>query len=311
MQAAHAIVCMCEATSDAVLGLLGGLAHPGYDLYAVPDVWSGIDERGPVRCLWVPDDACRFHGFSGTYWWDAHRATSMDRALCAFCRPGGLGRHYQHVWFLEEDVFVPSAGTIPAIDAAHPAEDVLCNGWSETEDGQGWLWPQIAANLPLPLPWAGATVCAVRTSPALRAAIRDHARRHRHLFFNEALYTTLAHKAGLSHACPAALKHVVAGRSWPDSVLHAGGLFHPIKDLREQQRLRALFAGVGAPPPPQPSRGEAEVRRRIAECHALIAKREREIDDLRGEIAGLEAALEGGDGGAGGAGGAAAATAAG
>ena len=101
------------------------------------------------------------------------KCSAWDKALYFF---SNLNTAYDNVWFIEDDVFVPSVEAIVNIDDRHKDADIVSaeNNINHTGELESWLWWQHVPKNVFPLPWACSMVCAVRLSKATLKAI-NHA----------------------------------------------------------------------------------------------------------------------------------------
>ena len=184
--------------------------------------------------------------------------SAWERALCFF---GMNHRKFDHVWFLEDDVFIPRAGTIRRIDRQNPDADLLCgatrvNHFGELKSWEWWKW--VPKEL-LPLPWACALVCASRVSGRLLAKVDrlvvDSARLRMNdyrlilekrgpdkFLFIEFLFNTLAlhHKFKVAH--PPEFSTVLFNRPWRLDEIDDLRIYHPVKAINEHDAWREHLA---------------------------------------------------------------------
>ncbi len=162
---------------------------------------------------------------------------------------------YEHVWVIEDDVFVPTLAAISALDRKYPEADIVSKENTINTSGttQGWFWWKfIDADL-LPLPWAKSMVCAVRFKPTVFTLLPGFVERwravygipdggpldyERPLLCIEYVFHTLALHAGLSVAVAEELEGVVYRRDWTVEEMQPGRLYHPVKQLDLQISYR-------------------------------------------------------------------------
>ncbi len=162
---------------------------------------------------------------------------------------------YEHVWVIEDDVFVPTLAAISALDRKYPEADIVSKENTINTSGttQGWFWWKfIDADL-LPLPWAKSMVCAVRFKPTVFTLLPGFVERwravygipdggpldyERPLLCIEYVFHTLALQAGLSVAVAEELEGVVYRRDWTVEEMQPGRLYHPVKQLDLQISYR-------------------------------------------------------------------------
>jgi hypothetical protein len=189
--------------------------------------------------------------------------SAWEKALYHF---SCVDRSYSHVWFIEDDVFIPSPGVLPSIDASHPAADLLCsqNKLNLTGEVQSWSWWRSVPDRILPLPWASSMVCVTRLSRALLDEVgtfvirtrqpmreaRQQARlagKPRPYLFIEYLFNTLALHRDMKVECPDPLATVVWRSQWAPGDFEDGRIYHPVKDAALHDLWRASLRHGGGP----------------------------------------------------------------
>lgn len=145
---------------------------------------------------------------------------------------------YDAIWFIEDDVFVPSVHTLQKLDNLYPSHssDVLCTDYIQTDvDSNHWHY-QLNKGL-IELPWAGGMVMAIRVSQRLIREIKVLARKNKKLLMAELLFHTIAIHHGFKIVVAPELKWLVPTKTWEDSEIHENGLFHPIKSYERHLEL--------------------------------------------------------------------------
>ena len=179
-------------------------------------------------------------GFKGTYW-GINKAISRDKALYYFCKNN---IDYKYIWFIEEDVFIPSHKSIENLNDIYPEGDLLCKEnqviYDRTNDHSiWWHWPNIIPQIKLDPPYSKTLICAIRCSKNMMNAIHDYANKHNNLFMDEALFTTLAIHYHLSVVCPHKLSTIHWRYDWNKwEITNQNNLYHPIKDINNQYDFR-------------------------------------------------------------------------
>jgi len=242
------------------------LADEGYAVHVVVD---DLAFRAPpsmdISYVQVDERACLRAGYVFLNPMIATRkplpVAAWEKGLFHACR---AARQYEHVWFLEDDVFVPSIEAILATDRAHPTADLLCqrhtvNISGETRSWDWWKWvpPDV-----LPLPWGASMVCASRLSRKLLttidALLTANAGRMMSLhalakqkqgpmrfLFIELLFNTLAMRHGMRIETPEALSTVLFHKRWDVAEMDLGHIYHPVKDREAHIAWRKLLEERG------------------------------------------------------------------
>ena len=147
---------------------------------------------------------------------------------------------YDHVWFIEDDVMIPTRTTISNIDKESNNEDLLCAKHVSFQQDPSWCW---WSHVIVPQPWYHSMVCAVRCSKELMKALHQVAFTKRKLFFLEAIFNTLAHQNNLRVKTPHQMQKIVFRHDWTDKDVGKDELVHPIKDMAQQTRIWNSFLG--------------------------------------------------------------------
>jgi len=199
-------------------------------------------DTSKINIIAIDNDESKDNYFFGTVAYALDRACSRDKALYYFCKKD---KTYDYVWFLEEDVFVPTLKTIPNIDESNKHADLLTNFnevyFSHNNPNNSSIWWQNwwLNEGKIDFPWAHSMICAVRVSKKLLECILDFATKNRHLLFDELLFNTIALHNNLIIANPPELSNIVF--SFPDIIpdeVNPDYLYHPIKNLCKQKELR-------------------------------------------------------------------------
>jgi len=224
--------------------------HPRYDVFLCID--KPPFPMIPYNSEWVTiiqynHQECESRGYMGTVVYCLDRACSRDKALYHFCCD--MQTVYDHVWFLEEDVFVPTIDTLTLLDGQYPSDDLL-SAFNETklsdfDHRDYWQhWSRLTGRIDYP--WAHSMISAVRVSNQLLGCIKQFANNKKHLLFDECLFNTLALQNNLIITCPPEMINIVF--SFHDEIpkkVEPTHLYHPIKDLAIHEMLRKkLSSGI-------------------------------------------------------------------
>ena len=245
---------------DRQVDFYRGIEADGYDLFVFVDDPEFQPERDDVRYVFIDDWECANAGYYdfNPMFDKLSRVSSWDKAVYFFAQLNPVP--YEHVWLIEDDVFVPTLAAISALDRKYPEADIVSEANIINTSGttQGWFWWKfIEADL-LPLPWAKSLVCAVRFKPTVFALLPPLVERwkarygvpdggpldyERPLPCIEFVFHTLALHAGLSVAVAEELAGIAYRRDWTLEEMKADCLYHPVKDLNRQVEYRRRWAG--------------------------------------------------------------------
>jgi len=191
-----------------------------------------------VKLIQVDNLKCTQAGFSRLNYLIGKTVSGWDKAVYYF---SCVNRSYDHVWFIEDDVFFNDEETLIEVDNQFPSKDLLSASCCLRRDTLSWVhWKKI--QIDFKFPHYKSMVCAIRVSKQLLEVIKDYAEERGRLFFLEAFFPTIAKHSNLQCANPKALETIVYRWNWKADDLNKTQLFHPIKDMdlhplhREQLR---------------------------------------------------------------------------
>jgi hypothetical protein len=172
------------------------------------------------------------------------RSSSRDKSLYYFCKLSKI--EYENIWFLEEDVFIPTINTISDIDEKYKEYiDLLSPSnlvFNENlKDLKKWHWELVKKQITLDPPYATSMSCAIRVSKKLLECINEYAEKYKNLFFCEVLFNTISLQNNLKVITPIELSTIVYRKVWKDNEFNKNYLYHPIKNIKEQYRIRELI----------------------------------------------------------------------
>ena len=148
-------------------------------------------------------------------------------------------KEYEHVWFIEDDVFIPNKDAIQYIDKKYTENtaDILSTTHGVNATGTlDWHWKYAQGHIALP--WASSMVCAVRLSRRVLTAVDNYRLDHGTLLFLEFFFNTLALHNEYTVLTAPELAGIVYRRDWKKSDIQQNHLYHPVKSWEEQKRMR-------------------------------------------------------------------------
>ena len=246
-----------------------GLADLGYAVHVVVDD-NGYEPPSNSRVTFVKqvERACIAAGYHSLNHVITARkplpVSAWEKALYYFNR---VDRSHNQVWFLEDDVFLPSIELLPEVDARHPSADLLCkkNRLNLSGEIRSWPWWKIVPRQIMPLPWASSMVCAARVSRSLLTEV-DHllasngrkieeevlaspgTTAPRPYFFIEFLFNTLALHKRMKVELPDELRTIGWRKVWSLEEISSHQIYHPVKDQAVQEEWRRSLMPNGAGP---------------------------------------------------------------
>ena len=216
------------------------LKNDEYDIFICVDdnTWSIPEINDAVKIIKMDNADAEREGFKSCVQPLPGKACSRDKALYYFAR---IDQSYEQIWFIEEDVFVPTVTTISDIDAKYPGCDLLTSGHSTDAETRNWPhWNHVVHTngIKLPPPYATSMICAIRVSRALLGAVDAYATAHKNLFMDEALFNTLAIHNNLEVLPIAELSTIRWRHAWKLSDIQPTHLYHPVKLIAQQVAWR-------------------------------------------------------------------------
>lgn len=192
-----------------------------------------------IKIININDDEINNTSYTGTVSYCLNRGCSRDKALYYFTKKE---TNYNQIWFLEEDVFVPTTQTLHKIDLKYPTSDILCrrNRIIQSFDNCNWFgWKLLQQQSTIVPPVAGSLVCAVRVSRDFMIKLEKYADANKTLFFCETLFNTIALKNNLQVDTPIELENIHFERSYiPPKPIDQNCLYHPVKNITDHYLLR-------------------------------------------------------------------------
>lgn len=239
-----AICFLAVSPSRLFFNFCDSLVNQTYDVYVCVDKPFDANFDSLCKIIQIPNNVAEEAGFKGSVLYFNNKACSRDKALYYFCcihKP-----QYEMIWFIEEDVFIPSVETIPNIDQKYPSGDLLSPSHyifkkKNFFEANTWHWNHIFNQTPLKHPFAASMICAIRVSWKLINTIRRYVQLYKSLFLDEVLFNTLALKAGLQVIVAKDELHYTILHKYPwekYKSLPTAYLYHPIKDVGTQFKLR-------------------------------------------------------------------------
>lgn len=217
---------------------------PSVDVHVVVDDnnFSFLQPNSSLlRFLLFNETVCNQSDFHGSNIAGIKRACSAwDKALYFFAR---IALHYRFVWFIEDDVFIPSTRAFLAIHQLYSStNDLVIPAVQYILDGniRRWDHAHLLAN-EFPLPWLKGMVAGVGLSRRLLSAVDEHVRWRGHLPFIEFLFPILAFRdEQMKIVSPPELAKIVYRTSYSfEQILAApNDWWHPVKIVDQRQQWR-------------------------------------------------------------------------
>jgi hypothetical protein len=224
------------------------LKNDNYDVYIFIDDndYNILNYDYSINIVKLDNKLCEENGFKSTVAWLNNKACSRDKALYYFCKNN---IDYEYIWFIEEDVFIPSINTIPNIDNKYSNGDLLVRSHTIiNEKHYDWHWNHINSQITIEPPYASSMICAIRCSKQLLTFINLYALKYNNLFMDEALFNTIALQNNLNVIPITELTNIVYKHNWLKTDIHCDYLYHPIKSIKDQYEYRNFITDKNVPP---------------------------------------------------------------
>jgi hypothetical protein len=209
-----------------------------YDVFIVIDDnnYNIPEYDGVVKIIKINNKECEDNGYKSCVAWLDNKACSRDKALYYFNKEN---IPFDFIWFVEEDVFIPSINTIINIDNKYKFGDLLAPSHNIIHAKRtNWHWPHINRQIKINPPYGSSMICAIRCSKQMLNSIQRYAQEHNNLFMDEALFNTLAIHNNLI-VCPIPeLRTIIYRKQWKLKEILISNLYHPIKNIKHQYFFR-------------------------------------------------------------------------
>jgi hypothetical protein len=233
------VVCfMCVCPNEIVMKFAKKVAEK-YRVYIIcDDIHCYTPEGTNITFIKISDEECTRVNWTKSNLAISKVPSAWDKVLYYFAVKETSA---SHVWFIEEDVFIPRPEMISEIDAQYPNADLVAkqNVSQEEDPGFGW-WFDCEGMLEEPM--YRSMVCACRLSRSLLNKIVDFVNEHKRLVFIEILFNTLVVKNRMQLAMPEQMVNIVWRHDWTPETVDNLHMFHPIKDVRLQDSYRDRLA---------------------------------------------------------------------
>ncbi|CAF1433883.1 unnamed protein product [Adineta steineri] len=165
--------------------------------------------------------------------------SAWDKALYYFSK---VSTHYLFVWFIEDDVFIPSVQAFLSLHEVYsPSNDMVTATLSYNRDGNVNIWHWRTLSTAFAPPWANGMVCAIGCSRRLLSAIGEYARWRGQLTFIENLFHTLAIQDGsMKIVTPFELNTIVYRDTYTLEQIQRrpNNWWHPVKQISLHREWR-------------------------------------------------------------------------
>lgn len=196
----------------------------------------------PITFIKISDEECNETGWTKSNVAINKVPSAWDKALYYFAVKETSP---PHVWFIEEDVFIPRPEIIGEIDAEYPDADLVCKQNVSHAEDPAFLWWHDADPM-LQEPLYRSLVCACRISRALLDKVVKFVDKNNRLVFIEILFNTIVFQDKMTLAMPQQLQKIIWRHDWTPDTVDDKHMFHPIKNTELQDSYRRRLTQIAA-----------------------------------------------------------------
>jgi hypothetical protein len=233
------VVCLlCVCPNEIVINFARKMTA-NYKVYVVcDDIYCLTSDEPNITFLKISDEEVSKMNYTRSNVAIGKIPSAWDKALYYFCLKDTSP---SHVWFIEEDVFIPRASILNEIDKKYPKADLIAKqNVSQTEDPEfGWWFD---AEIHMDPPLYRSMVCASRLSRALLNEIVDFVNKKGRLVFIEILFNTIVTQKKMELVTPEELTTIIWRFDWNDGNVDENHMFHPVKNTRDQKKYREVLS---------------------------------------------------------------------
>lgn len=244
----NALVFLCVEPNKYLIELALEIKSEDLSIFIVIDnsEYDITNLPSDITAIQYDNAICQSEGYIGSLLKvtlkNVFRPCAWDKALYHFCVKD---LSYEHVYFIEDDVFVSDKNIFRNLDKIYKNTDLLCSFNIPQEDDPEWYhWREYNT---LQKPWYHSMMCACRLSKTLLGHIAKYAKINNRLSFHEFFYNTLAKNNNLTIQTPEEFKNIYWRYKWDLSKLIKGNLYHPLKEMELHQTYRAHLDNISMP----------------------------------------------------------------
>jgi hypothetical protein len=192
-----------------------------------------------IKIIKLNNLICEQAGFKNTVMYFRNKACSRDKALYYFCN---ININYNNIWFIEDDVLIPSIYTIQNIDNKYNGSDLISGETQIININDNDKKDKFIANFVkcdfinkfTIDKYLKCMICAIRVSRKMMLCIEQFANKYNSLGFDEIFFPTLALDNNLIHNKVVELNTILYRRNWKLYEIKKTNLYHPIKNPEDQ-----------------------------------------------------------------------------
>ena len=193
-------------------------------------------QKQGINILQIDDQKCIDLGYQNASATLKKNPVTWDKVFYYF---GNIDTNFNHIWFIEEDVFVPRYNFFTDLDHKYPSPDLLCkNDIPEATDKQTWHWSRARGKIKKP--WFRSLLCCHRQSRRNLQKVKEYVDQNGSLLFLEFMINTIAHHNNFQVQTIPQFNNIVFKRKkkYTFDEVDLDNLYHPIKDLKTHIEFR-------------------------------------------------------------------------
>ena len=233
------VICLlCVCPTDRVLNFAKNYAktHLVYIVCDDPNCVTPTDT--PFTFVKLTDEVCRSSNYNNSNPAIPKKPSAWDKAIYYFCVKDTTP---QHVWFIEEDVFVPREDLFQELDERYPTTDyIMKQHVKDSDDPSFEFWYD--GDGKMERPFYRSLVCTTRVSRKMLDRVKELHDSKKTLVFIEIMFNTLAVKYGLTMEMPHELQNIIFRHTWTEDTVNNDQFFHPVKDTALHDTYRERLA---------------------------------------------------------------------
>ena len=231
-----ALLCVCPNEKVIEFAKNYAVTHPTYIICDDPNCTTPTLDN--ITFVKITDEECRRTNYTGANPAIAKRPSAWDKVILYFCEQNTAP---EHVWFLEEDVFVPRADLFKQLDQRYPTTDLVTKQHVKDSDDPSFeFWYD--GDGKMERPFYRSLVCSTRVSRRLFQKVKELQANKKTLCFIEIIFNTLAVQNNFSIENPPELQTIIFRHTWTEDTVNNDQLFHPIKDTALHDTYRERLA---------------------------------------------------------------------
>jgi hypothetical protein len=237
----YAIVFMATYKNQLDIDFISNFKKENYDIYVICDKELITYKNDNIIFLSIDENVCIDTNYTHSNFLIEKVPSSWDKVLYYFCLQN---KNYDFVWFVEYDVFIPRTNIFNEIDDKYKESDLLTHFniiYNEGEENTNKNTRWVGIYDLYQKPWCHSMVCVCRLSRKLLDFINNFVNKKNRLIFIENMFNTFAYQNNMIIDHPEQLKGIVFRNTWLPSRMNNNTLYHPMKILEKQTKLRKIL----------------------------------------------------------------------